>query len=148
MTAAIEGGEGSAARPGRTLPPGKIRYPFYRRLVGPQGCSGRGGKSRPHRDSIPDRPASSQSLYWLSYPAHNKNKIIIIIIAIIKFTARFTCEAHSVFSSFSAAHVFSLKTSSDAKTSQLPYVYNLMSWRKSTREFYKHGDIHIYSIHA
>jgi hypothetical protein len=27
-------------------------------------------KSRPHRDSIPDRPAHSQSLYWLSYPAH------------------------------------------------------------------------------
>jgi len=28
------------------------------------------GKSRPHRDSIPDRPASTQSLYRLSYPAH------------------------------------------------------------------------------
>ena len=28
-----------------------------------------GGKSRPHRDSIPDRPAPSQSLYRLSYPA-------------------------------------------------------------------------------
>jgi len=27
-----------------------------------------GGKSRLHRDSIPDRPASSQSLYRLSYP--------------------------------------------------------------------------------
>jgi len=30
-----------------------------------------GGKSRPHRDSTPDRPARSQSLYRLSYPAHN-----------------------------------------------------------------------------
>ena len=29
-----------------------------------------GGKSRPHRDSIPDRPAPSQSLYRLSYTAH------------------------------------------------------------------------------
>jgi hypothetical protein len=29
-----------------------------------------GRKSRPHRDSIPDRPARSQSLYRLSYPAH------------------------------------------------------------------------------
>ena len=29
-----------------------------------------GGKSRPHRDSIPDRPAVAQSLYRLSYPAH------------------------------------------------------------------------------
>jgi len=32
MTAALEGGEWSAARPGRTLLPGKTRYPFYRRL--------------------------------------------------------------------------------------------------------------------
>ena len=31
-----------------------------------------GAKSRPHRDSIPDRPARSQSLYRLSYRAHTK----------------------------------------------------------------------------
>ena len=30
-----------------------------------------GGKSRPHRHSIPERPARSQSLYRLSYPAHS-----------------------------------------------------------------------------
>ena len=41
MTAALEGGEWSAARPGRTLPPGKTWYPFYTRLGGPQGRSGR-----------------------------------------------------------------------------------------------------------
>ena len=29
-----------------------------------------GGKSRPHRDSIMDHPARSQSLYRLSYPVH------------------------------------------------------------------------------
>ena len=40
MTAALEVGEWSAARPGRALPPGKTRYPFYRRLGGPQGRSG------------------------------------------------------------------------------------------------------------
>jgi len=44
MTAALEGGEWSAARPGCTLPPGKTRYPFYRRLVWPQGRSGRAEK--------------------------------------------------------------------------------------------------------
>ena len=38
---ALEGGEWSAARPGRTIPPGKTRYPFYRRLGGPQDRSGR-----------------------------------------------------------------------------------------------------------
>ena len=37
---ALEGGEWSAARPGRTLPPGKTRYPFYGRLGRPQGWSG------------------------------------------------------------------------------------------------------------
>ena len=41
LTTALEGGEWSAARPGRTLPPGKTRYPFYRRLGGLQGRYGR-----------------------------------------------------------------------------------------------------------
>ena len=41
MTTALEGGEWSAARPGRTLPSGKTQYPLYRRLGGPQGRSGR-----------------------------------------------------------------------------------------------------------
>ena len=52
-------GEWSAARPGRTLPPGKTRYPLYRRLGGPQGRSGRAENLVPQRDSIPDRPARS-----------------------------------------------------------------------------------------
>jgi len=34
-------GEGSESRPGRSLPPGKTRYPLYRRLGVPQGRSGR-----------------------------------------------------------------------------------------------------------
>ena len=33
-------GKWSAARPGRTLSPGKTRYPLYRRIGGPQGRSG------------------------------------------------------------------------------------------------------------
>ena len=41
MTAALERGEWLAARPRCTLPLGKTRYPFYRRLGGPQGRSGR-----------------------------------------------------------------------------------------------------------
>jgi hypothetical protein len=40
MTTAQEGGEGSASRPGRSLPPGNTRYPLYRGLRGPQGRSG------------------------------------------------------------------------------------------------------------
>ena len=41
MTAALERGDWSAAHPGRNLPKGKTRYPFYRRLGGPQRWSGR-----------------------------------------------------------------------------------------------------------
>ena len=41
MTTALKGDEWSAARPGRTLPPGKTRYLLFRRLGGPQGRSGR-----------------------------------------------------------------------------------------------------------
>ena len=38
---ALDGGECSSARPGHTLPSGKTRYPFYRRLGALQGWSGR-----------------------------------------------------------------------------------------------------------
>ena len=41
MTAALQRGERSEARPGRTLPPGKTWYPFYSKLGRPQGQSGR-----------------------------------------------------------------------------------------------------------
>ena len=41
MTAALEGGEWSVARPGRTLPTGKTWCLFYKRLGGPQVRSGR-----------------------------------------------------------------------------------------------------------
>ena len=70
MTAALEGGEWSAARPDRTLPPGKTRYSLYRRLGGLQGQSGRAENLVPRGFDPPDRPARSQSLYRLSYPAH------------------------------------------------------------------------------
>jgi len=53
LTSALEGGEGSASRLGRTLPPGKTRYPLYKRLDGPQGRSGQVWKISPHRNSIP-----------------------------------------------------------------------------------------------
>ena len=71
MTAALEGGEWSTARPGRTLPPGKTQYPYYERLGWPQGWSGRvenlfptGIRSRTFQPVV-------QSLYRLSYRAHN-----------------------------------------------------------------------------
>jgi len=72
MTAALEGSEWSAARPGRTLPPGKTRYPFYRRLGGTQGRSERAENLVP--TGIRSRTVQSvtQSLYRLSCPVHTK----------------------------------------------------------------------------
>jgi hypothetical protein len=50
------------------LPPGKTRYPLYRRLGGPQGRSGQVLKiSPPTGIRSLDRPARSESLYRLSY---------------------------------------------------------------------------------
>ena len=69
MTAALEGGEWLAARPGRTLPPAKNPVPIVQEAGWTPGPVWTGGKSRPHRDSMPDRPARSQSLYRLCYPA-------------------------------------------------------------------------------
>jgi len=65
-------GWGVSVTPGRSLPPGKTQYPLYRRLGGPQGRSGQVRKILPPPTGIrsPDRPARSQSLYRLSYPAH------------------------------------------------------------------------------
>jgi len=70
MTVALEGGEWSAARPGRTLPPGKNWYPLYRRLGGSQGRSGRGKKLTTTGIRSPDGPARNELLYRLSYPGH------------------------------------------------------------------------------
>ena len=51
------------------LPPGKTRYPLYRRLGRPQGQSGWVQKiSPPTGIRSLDRPACSKSLYQLSYP--------------------------------------------------------------------------------
>ena len=65
MTEALEVGEWSAARPGRTLPAEKTRYPLYRRLGGLQGRSREAENLAPHRDSIPG-PSSPQSVAILT----------------------------------------------------------------------------------
>ena len=71
MTEALEGGEWSAALPGRTLTPGKTRYPFYRRLGGPQGRSERAENLVP--TGIRSRTVQSVvSRYtdWATRPTH------------------------------------------------------------------------------
>ena len=69
MTAALEGGEWLAARPDRTLPPGKTRYPFYWRLGGPQGRSGRAENLVPTGiRSRAVQPAVSRYTDWATRP--------------------------------------------------------------------------------
>ena len=62
-------GVGSVPHPGRLYPRERPGTHFTGGCVGP-ATVWTDGKSRPNRDSIPDRPARGQSLYWLSYPAH------------------------------------------------------------------------------
>ena len=59
MTVALEGGEWSAARPGRTLPPGKDPVPIVQEAGWAPGSVWTGGKSRPTGIRFPDRPARS-----------------------------------------------------------------------------------------
>jgi len=70
LTSALEGGEGSASRPGRTVPPGKTRYPLYRRLSGPQGWAGPVPKISPPSefDLQTIQPIGS---HWVIMPCHN-----------------------------------------------------------------------------
>ena len=76
MTAALEGGEWSAARPGRNLPPAKTRYPFYRRLGGPQGRSGRAEKPVPTRiRSRTVQPVVSRYTDWATGPTLKPRKL-------------------------------------------------------------------------
>ena len=49
--------------------PGKDPVPIVQEAGWAPGPVSTGGKYRPHRDSIPDRPARSQSLYhWATRP--------------------------------------------------------------------------------
>jgi hypothetical protein len=70
MTTALEGGEGSAPRPGRSLPPGRTRYPLYRRLGGPQGRSGQVRKISPPPGFDPRtvQPVASRYTDWATRP--------------------------------------------------------------------------------
>ena len=59
----------STPQPHFTL--GKDPVPILQEAGWAPGPVWTGGKSRPHRDSIPNRPAPSHSLYHLSYRSTN-----------------------------------------------------------------------------
>jgi len=60
-----------SSTPRQHFTPGKDPVPIFKEAGWSSGPVWKGGKSRPHQDSIPDRSARSQSLYRSSYPAHH-----------------------------------------------------------------------------
>ena len=69
MTAALEGVSGQQHAPA-ALYSRENPEPILQEAGWVPGQVWTGGKFRRHRDSIPDRPAGSQSLYRLSYRTH------------------------------------------------------------------------------
>ena len=83
-----EGGECSAARPDRTLPSGRNRYPLYRRLGGPQGQSGQAENLVPTGiRSRTAQPVVSRNTDWATrpIPAPQQNRIHRSQLLISKF---------------------------------------------------------------
>jgi hypothetical protein len=71
MTTTLEGGEGSASRPGRSLLPGKDPVPIVQEAGWAPGPVWTGAENlAPTGIRSPDRPPRSRSLYRLCYPAH------------------------------------------------------------------------------
>jgi hypothetical protein len=77
MTTALEGGEESASRSVRSLPPGKTRYPLYRRLGRPQGRSGQVRKISPPLVFVPRtvQPVASHYTDWATRPTLSSVKV-------------------------------------------------------------------------
>jgi hypothetical protein len=80
MTAALEEGEWSAARPGCNLPPEKTRYPLYRRLNGPQRRSGRAENlAPPGFDPWTVQPVVRRYTVWTTRPTLNQSTGGVIV---------------------------------------------------------------------
>jgi len=100
---------------------GKDRYPFYRRLGGPQGRSGRAGNLVPtgiYFFSIPDRPARRQSLYWLSYPAHTYTVSCVLMNSRLKGKVHRSLTLVPQWATVRVAH----STTTECFFTTLPYV--------------------------
>ena len=91
MTTALEGGEGSESRPGRSLPE-KDSVPIVQEAGWTPGPVWTGAESlAPTGIRCSDRPAPSQSLYRIRYPAHN------LISAIDKITENYLNKDRSLW---------------------------------------------------
>jgi len=101
MTAALEGSEWSAACLSHTLPPGKTRYPFYTRLGGPQGRSGRAENLVPTGiRSRTVQPIVSRYTEWATRPyiyTHTYTYIYIYVcVCVLRKQAYVLCETKDI----------------------------------------------------
>ena len=81
MTTAREGGERSASRPGRSLPP----VPILQEAGWAPGPFWRGAENiAPTGIRSPDRPARSQTLHRLSYPTRQRSVTLQFFCLILK----------------------------------------------------------------
>ena len=125
MTAALGGSEWSAARPGRTLPLRKTRYPLYRRLGGPQGRSERAENLVPPGfDPGPSSPYLSRYTDWATGPTIVKGTIynvwcILIVLVLLKVGLRMAYEG----------------TQTCNHTGVLMVVYVVLFWRNKSFDF-------------
>jgi hypothetical protein len=79
MTTVLEGGEGSASRQGRSLPPGKEPVPIVQEAGWAPGPVWTGAENiAPTGIRSPDCPARSQSLYRLRCPAQKPRQCFSI----------------------------------------------------------------------
>ena len=97
MTAALEGCEWSAVRPGCTLHPGKTWYPSYGRLGGRQGRSGRAENLVPTGiQSRTVQPVVSRYTDWATRPIYSEmyydrinNTLEVLFVKMIKYVCVF-----------------------------------------------------------
>ena len=112
LTSALSGGRQSTLRPGRTLPPGKIRYPLYRRLGGSRGQFGGCGKSLPPLGFDPRsvRPVASRYTDCV-IAAHMVKKYVLHILSLclqpLVSSMKCACAILIVFCGLSGSTIFS-----------------------------------------
>ena len=76
--------------------PGKDPVPILQETILAPGPVWTGGKSRPYRDSIPERSARSQLLNRLSYPAHTFKICGSIFLSVVSISS-IPCNPYHIF---------------------------------------------------
>jgi len=109
MTVALEEGEWSAAHPGCTLPPRKTQYPFFRRLGGPQGWSGRSKYLVPTGiRSWTVQPVVSCYTDWATWPTYKRNTYLFCLCNITYLGPRTSIPPNSHTHSHTHTHTHTL----------------------------------------